>query len=193
MTEKKGMKRIDLGPTGERVAEQIARLRGEKNLTYAALEKRLEEGGHKIPALGLRRIEAKARHVSVDDLTAIAVALDVSPLTLLLPNHGGEDPEKVSGLKGAAGSNVLWLWGLCQEPLSLPAEPTLESDDNPQNARAIQLFRIMARPEILSRSSFVPGVFREPGESEEAYRARRAAANAEKAITQNPQVGWQND
>lgn len=193
MTEKKGMKRIDLGPTGERVAEQVARLRDEKNLTYAGLEQRLESGGHKIPALGLRRIEAKARNVSVDDLTALAVALEVSPLTLLLPLHGDEQPNSVTGVQGEVGSNVLWLWGLAQEPISLPIEPTLDSTSAPQNARAIQMFQLVSKPEILSRRSFAPGVFRNEGESYSEYRERRAAMNAEVALTQNPATDLDND
>jgi transcriptional regulator with XRE-family HTH domain len=78
-------KRVPLGPTGETVRANIVRLRDDKNLTYAELARRTEEAGRPIPVLGLRRIENGERRVDVDDLMALAVALDVSPVTLLMP------------------------------------------------------------------------------------------------------------
>lgn len=85
MQAKKGMTTLDLGPTGSRAAENVTRQRKRLNLTYAALEKRLEDAGHRIPALGLRRIEAKARKIDIDDLLALAYALECTPMFLLAP------------------------------------------------------------------------------------------------------------
>lgn len=79
------MTELDLGPTGIRVSINVAKRREALNLTYAALEKRLISCGHRIPALGLRRIEARARRVDVDDLLALAFALECTPLFLLSP------------------------------------------------------------------------------------------------------------
>lgn len=78
---------LELGPTGKIVADNIARLRDGYGISYNNLSKTLGEKaiGNPIPAVGLRRIEAYARRVSVDDLLAIARALGVSPLALLTP------------------------------------------------------------------------------------------------------------
>ena len=59
---------------------------------YTDLSERLKDLDRRIPPLGLRRIENGARRVDADDLLALAVALGVSPVTLLMPNadDGGE-------------------------------------------------------------------------------------------------------
>lgn len=85
-----GFKALDLGPTGRHVAAQVARWRNARGLSYAALGARLEDAGWPVPVLGLRRIEAGARRVSVDDLLALAVALEISPFDLLT-SHNSDD------------------------------------------------------------------------------------------------------
>jgi hypothetical protein len=88
-----GMKKIDLGPTGKAVAHNVRRYRGDTS--YAELSRKLAERGRPIPPLGLRHLEAGTRQVSVDELMALAMALDVAPLALLLINpdrqQGGLD------------------------------------------------------------------------------------------------------
>lgn len=83
-TASQGMKTLDLGPTGRAVAEATRWHRHRLHLTFADLERRTDELGHRIPVLGLRRIEARARRVDVDDLTTLAAAFNVSPWKLLL-------------------------------------------------------------------------------------------------------------
>ena len=73
------------GPTAQTVRANIAEFREAAELTYAEISRRLDEAGRPIPPLGLRRIEAGERRVDVDDLTAIAVVLDVSPMRLCYP------------------------------------------------------------------------------------------------------------
>jgi hypothetical protein len=51
------------------------------------LSRKLEEAGRAIRELGLRRIEDEDGR-DVDDLMALAGALDVSPITLLMPGNG---------------------------------------------------------------------------------------------------------
>lgn len=75
---------VDLGTTGKIVAANVARLREAYGLSYQSLSTELKHLGHPIPPLGLRRIEARARKVTVDDLLALANALGVSPARLLL-------------------------------------------------------------------------------------------------------------
>ena len=89
---------LEMGPTGRCVADGIREYRLKSKLSFADVEKRLTEAGHRIHALGLRRIEARTRRVDVDDLMAIAAALNVSPLRLLLhiPDVGQGQPYEVA-------------------------------------------------------------------------------------------------
>ena len=60
------------------------------------------------------KIENRTRKVDVDDLMALAVALDVSPLGLLLPqSSASEDVVEVTGMHGPA--IALWLWAAGRE------------------------------------------------------------------------------
>jgi hypothetical protein len=113
-------KRNPLGPTGETVRANIQRLRAAQNLGYTKLARILdEEIGRSIPELGLRRIESGDRRVDVDDLMALAVALGVSPITLLMSDMpGADDPVKmvaVTGIKAKVPAVKLWRW-LKSEP-----------------------------------------------------------------------------
>lgn len=114
-TDKRGMKEIDLGPTGRHVADRLAELRASRNLTYQGLSDRLTELGWPIPELGLRRIEARARRVTVDDLLALASALNVSPLDLLLPRSEGELPTAVPE---DVNLDEVWAWAKQQTNLN---------------------------------------------------------------------------
>jgi transcriptional regulator with XRE-family HTH domain len=108
-------KRNPLGPTGETVRANLQRLREAQNLGYTKLARILdEEIGRAIPELGLRRIESGDRRVDVDDLMALAVALKVSPISLLLPNMPGADNRltkvEVTGIKHRVFAEELWHW-----------------------------------------------------------------------------------
>lgn len=113
-------KKIDLGGTGETVKENVKRLRG--GMQYKELSERLSKLGRPIPPLGLRRIEAGERRVDVDDLVALAVAFDVSPLTILLPADASN--VRSSPLTGVPDREVAhslqWAWGEGSIPLSMP-------------------------------------------------------------------------
>src|SRR6476661_6760490 len=79
----------DTGPTAATVIANLKRLRDDRNLTYTQLSNRLKALAHwSISPVGVRRIEDGERRVTVDDLLAFAVALGVSPVTLLMPNAG---------------------------------------------------------------------------------------------------------
>ncbi|QZT60937.1 helix-turn-helix domain-containing protein [Mycolicibacterium austroafricanum] len=80
-------KKMDLGPVGQHAAANVKALRETRRLTYADLSRILDELGRPIPPLGLRRIEAGGRRIDLDDLAALALALEVSPLTVLLPTE----------------------------------------------------------------------------------------------------------
>lgn len=117
VNDKRGMQKIDLGRTGERVSERVAHFRADRRLTYLALSERLTAAGWAIPELGLRRIEAGARRVTVDDLMALAVALNVSPLELLLPPRWSSEPLP-TGVPEDLTPAEAWAWAKEQTGLS---------------------------------------------------------------------------
>jgi transcriptional regulator with XRE-family HTH domain len=75
---------IEIGITGSNVADNVLRLRKVRGLTVRTLSARLTEGGRSIPPSGLTRIELRERRVDVDDLVALAAALEVEPSQLML-------------------------------------------------------------------------------------------------------------
>jgi transcriptional regulator with XRE-family HTH domain len=160
-------KKIALGATGERLRENLARLRG--GMQFKELSDRLAAVGRPIPPLGLRRIEAGERRVDVDDLFALAVVLGVSPLTLVLPQSGSADVAgRVTGVDSEVGDNVQWLWATGEEPLAV-ALPGSE-----EYAREVALFRLRARPHSVDTRAEAVTVssFRREGETGEGFDAR---------------------
>lgn len=118
MAEKKGMAEIeDLGPTGATTAANVKHFREAAHMTYADLARRTEELGHPIPSLGLRRIEARARRVSVDDLMVLAAALHVSPVSLLLPREG--EAPAVTGQAEGTPLRAVRDWTIAVNPQEL--------------------------------------------------------------------------
>lgn len=110
-----------LGPTGVTVAQNIARIRRAKTLTYTELASRLEDLGRVIPTLGLRKIESGGRRVDTDDLIALALALDVSPTTLLMPpaDDASTTVNQATGV-GDRDAENLWDWIAANQPLAPP-------------------------------------------------------------------------
>jgi transcriptional regulator with XRE-family HTH domain len=101
----------DIGATAKTVAENVKRLREKQNLSYTQLSDRLQRiAGWSINAVGVRRIEAGERRVNVDDLMALAVALEVSPETLLMPYaENADDQVRITGWEPMDASEA-WRW-----------------------------------------------------------------------------------
>lgn len=118
MADKKKTNQIDI--TGTTVAANIKRLRGGHMLKDVS--EQLSKIGRHITPLALARIESGERKVDVDDLMALAIVFNVSPLTLLLPESGSAlVTSKITGVSHEYGSNILWLWGRGDEPLDIDA------------------------------------------------------------------------
>jgi hypothetical protein len=139
-----------------RVAKQVARLRGR--VPVREFSARLTALGRPILPSGITKIEQGQRRIDVDDLVALAVALEVTPIRLLLgpppPSEGGSKPD-VDDLweineHGAAYLRLLpnlgmevwdaWAWALGESPLGewwkvLAAEPG-EVVDSPPDLEA---------------------------------------------------------
>lgn len=110
-------KQINLGPTGQTVADNVKRLRTAQNLTYAEMSRRLNDLGHSIPELGLRRIENQQRKVDTDDLMALAHVLNTTPPTLLMPVAPEFDTIVSATSLEELPAKDIWFW-LQGEPLS---------------------------------------------------------------------------
>lgn len=114
---------IKPGRVGEVLAQQLRRVREDRNVTYTELVKRLEDLGHPIPILGLRRIERGERRVDVDDLVALARALRVPPVLLLFPvDAAGPLVELVPGVLADPNAALAWFTGEGRMPHGLSDE-----------------------------------------------------------------------
>jgi hypothetical protein len=106
------------GPTTAAVAAALARLQGEgrwsslRQLSDALAA--LPGGGIKLSHASIGQIMRGTRHVTVDELTALATVLDVSPITLLMP--AADQPWEEAKLTGPtprdAEATLEWLQGI---------------------------------------------------------------------------------
>lgn len=101
------------------VGNAVRERREELGLTYAQLARRLAKAGQTVPTLGLRNIEAGVRRVDVDELVALALVLDVSPATLLMPQRLSPGTTvHVQGLGADVSAERFWRWLTAEYPLS---------------------------------------------------------------------------
>jgi transcriptional regulator with XRE-family HTH domain len=82
-----GTRAIELGVVGRIVAKRVRRIRKRNGLSLQDLSDRLTAGGRPILPSGLNKIEMGTRRVDVDDLFALASALQVMPNDLLYEPH----------------------------------------------------------------------------------------------------------
>lgn len=97
-----------LSKTGTVVARNIRTIRKARNLPYTELSARLHELGREIPTWGLRKIESGGRRVDTDDLVALALALNVSPLALLLST----EPSSLVPKAKTYPPERIWEWAM---------------------------------------------------------------------------------
>ena len=109
--------KTEMGPVGSTVAEQVRLHRERVGMSYAELSRQLLKDGRIIPPLGLSRIEAGLRRVDADDLVSLAVALGVSPISLLLPAGTDQDAEVAVTSTRTATAKRVWSWLSASYPL----------------------------------------------------------------------------
>jgi transcriptional regulator with XRE-family HTH domain len=123
---------MEPGPSSRRAAANLRRIRQERGLSYAELARRLAKTGHPILDTGLLKIEKGERRIDVDDLAALAVALDVTPNRLLLPEMDIEHAADPARLTPSVQETppALWAWATGEAPLGQsPATAAAESDE----------------------------------------------------------------
>jgi len=109
------------GPTSKQVAENTAAIRKARRLQQRDLSDRLREIGRPMLPSVISKIERGERRIDVDDLVALAVALRISPLSLLLPcSPHPSDGIEMTG-SGAVTAHAAWAWADGQRPLTISA------------------------------------------------------------------------
>ncbi|MFD8446242.1 helix-turn-helix domain-containing protein [Streptomyces globisporus] len=152
MTDEKRQPRpaVKYGPTASTVADNVQRLRKRRELSIYQLSAALRQAGRPITPAAVGKLERQERQVTVDDLMALAVALDVSPVTLLLPANT-RGPKDANGIPTQALTEVTgagevavadaWRWAWCEDPLSYP-----EGESDEEQDRHLMDFLLNSRP-----------------------------------------------
>jgi transcriptional regulator with XRE-family HTH domain len=105
-----GTNAVQRAATANTVSANVRRLRGKQNLGLRGLSKLLGEVGRPLTHSAVDQIEKGARRVDVDDLMALAAALNVSPITLLMPETStGEETVQVTG-RPPDEAGAVWDW-----------------------------------------------------------------------------------
>jgi transcriptional regulator with XRE-family HTH domain len=103
---------------------------------------KLTELGHPIPVSSISRLENGERRADVSDLVAIAVALDVSPARLYLPEGKPGDSVELTETFAAPWERA-WLWATGQRSLKGgPPAITLSHETDSERAEAKTLFEL---------------------------------------------------
>jgi transcriptional regulator with XRE-family HTH domain len=148
-----GVKKI-AGPTSMRVSENLLRLRRKSGLTAAELSRRLASLGQPIVETGIIKIEKGDRRVDVDDLIALAAALDVSPSELLLPELKFGTATSTVAVTPHQDASVreMWAWATGEVPLGRKPVSISDSRDAREDEWS---FAVLGRPHHFAGSSYL--------------------------------------
>lgn len=98
----------------EWIAGQLRPVRERRRYTQAELAAAVTQIGHPMHQTQVAKIERGERRATIDDVFALAAALDVSPLALILPRSN----EGVRIGHVAVRGDDAWSWVLAQVPLT---------------------------------------------------------------------------
>jgi transcriptional regulator with XRE-family HTH domain len=115
-----------VGPAGRRAAANLRRLRDDRKLSTAQLAKILGDVGQPILATGITKTETRTRRMDIDDLLALAVALDVSPNRLLLTGTADNSPIELTPQVNVTSMKA-WMWATGREPLRASEDAALSA------------------------------------------------------------------
>lgn len=125
------------------VARNLAAVRHRRRLSVRALSDRLAELGVRLLPSGITKIEqggarerdvnvTRSRSVDVNELVALAIALNVSPTRLLLPDGAADDWVQ---LTPAVRVQAWEAWEWMTDHAALPAGPGAASPDSAREYR----------------------------------------------------------
>ena len=113
-----------VGSTAQALAANLREIRKQRGIDIADLTRVLGENGYPISASAISKIENGRQRADVDMLVALSVALNVSPLRLLLPVDVAPDEKvDITGAPGPIFSSLLWQWALGRIPLHVFGAP----------------------------------------------------------------------
>ena len=113
-----GTHAVQRGATARTVSKNVKDFREKRNLGLRGLAKKLGEVGRPLTHSAIDQIEKGTRRVDVDDLMALAAALEVSPITLLMPADVDRDTLVVAtGARGKVPAERIWNWLNASYPL----------------------------------------------------------------------------
>lgn len=105
-----------MGPVGQRLTENLVNLRKRNRIKQQDLARLLDTVGRPITSSALSRVEQGERRVDVDDLVALAVALDVTPNHLLLTEDASDELVELTPAVTATRERA-WQWASGDLPL----------------------------------------------------------------------------
>jgi transcriptional regulator with XRE-family HTH domain len=175
--------RIEMGPTARTVAANLRRLREARGMSLRTLSAEVRKVGRTLSADAINKIEngrpqdedvspKQIRRADVDDLVALALALNVSPLTLLLPDESNDQPAKLTD-EYQVSSRTAWQWAEGQrtamdwepgEGVSLAepgADPAIAHESMERElefGRRQNEYRQLAQPEARRRTDAHPAI-----------------------------------
>jgi hypothetical protein len=107
-------------PIGKRVAANVTATRAGRQLSQQAVVDKLAELGVPMLKTTLSKIENAGRGVDVDELVALALALDVTPNHLLLPDRADDEEIHLAPNKTLTSAEA-WHWATYRRPLDATA------------------------------------------------------------------------
>lgn len=131
-----GQREVERGPVARRVADNVRKLRDQRGLTLQQLSELLTEVGRPIVPSGVGKIEQLQRRVDVDDLVALALALDVTPNRLLLTGTADSDERIGLTANHDATESWAWVWASGQMLPLVPWPPDKSAEPISGNAEA---------------------------------------------------------
>ncbi|MGW5273595.1 helix-turn-helix domain-containing protein [Streptomyces sp. NPDC004044] len=147
------------GPASQHVSANLPRLRKARGLSTTALAAELKEQGQYIPPTGITRIEKGERRVDADDLIALALVLNVSPLTLLLPPQWSDEQVQLTS-RVSLPARTAWLWAEGRAPATDWATGTggadLDDEAEQEYFRRREQYETLAHPAERRRAAQHP-------------------------------------
>lgn len=119
------------GDTHDTVRFNLARLRTQRRLSLRELAALMPPGPGSLSHSSIGEIERGVRRCDVDELTALAITLDVSPIALLMPyTENINDEIGVTGMRHVVGARWVLDWLRGDSPL----QPEDAVDDHEREA-----------------------------------------------------------
>ncbi|MGI8867655.1 MAG: helix-turn-helix domain-containing protein [Mycobacteriales bacterium] len=111
--------RMPAGPVAQRVAVNVRQLRKRRGLDLADVSDRMRQLGRPMAVGALSKLELGQRRVDVDDLAALAIALNTTPNRLLLSEQATDATVGLTPTVTWTGRQA-WRWASGEGVAPLP-------------------------------------------------------------------------